>query len=172
MKTSGPGSTGLTFIWMPVLFSTFGVFGRVIGVLFFFCLSCAGLSSTLADIELASITLRDFGLPGRVATHAVVLGFFLVGLGSAFSLNFLTNQDFVWGFALMISGVMMQLLVMVYGGLKFRRVVVNKFGIGDWKLPIVWVFIVHVVAPIEAVGLLVWWAYDLIKDDPSKWANS
>ena len=64
----------------------------------------------------------------------------------------------------------MILLVVVYGGMKFRKVVVNKFGTDDWKLPILWVGIVQFIAPLEAVGLLVWWAYDLIKTDPSNWA--
>uniref|UniRef100_A0A1I8FSI9 AA_permease domain-containing protein n=1 Tax=Macrostomum lignano TaxID=282301 RepID=A0A1I8FSI9_9PLAT len=61
IKQSGPASTGLTFIWIPVLFGQFDVFGSILCVLFFLCLSFAGVSSLIANIELTSLTLQDFG---------------------------------------------------------------------------------------------------------------
>uniref|UniRef100_A0A1I8HEX3 AA_permease domain-containing protein n=1 Tax=Macrostomum lignano TaxID=282301 RepID=A0A1I8HEX3_9PLAT len=56
IKQSGPASTGLTFIWIPVLFGQFDVFGSILCVLFFLCLSFAGVSSLIANIELTSLT--------------------------------------------------------------------------------------------------------------------
>ena len=46
---------------MPVLFSTVGTFGRVLAVLFFLCLSFAGITSLMSNFELMTHTFQDFG---------------------------------------------------------------------------------------------------------------
>ena len=46
---------------MPVLFSSFGTFGRIIGVLFFFSLTCAGISSNMAFLETCVRSMEDVG---------------------------------------------------------------------------------------------------------------
>jgi NSS family neurotransmitter:Na+ symporter len=56
MKESGPASTGLTFIWMPLLFQQiFG--GHLLDVLFFLGLTFTGFSSLIAHMELLSRVL-------------------------------------------------------------------------------------------------------------------
>lgn len=162
IKDSGPASTGLTFIWIPVLFQQFGVFGNILCVLFFLCLSFAGISSLIANFELSSLTLQDFGIPRKFGTPIVIVVTFLVGLPSAMSVDVLRNQDFVWGFALMISGIMFQLLVIKFGFRAFQNDVVNNYGTNDWPLFTVTMIVIVVVAPLEAVGLLVWWGYEII----------
>uniref|UniRef100_A0A1I8JR01 Sodium-dependent neutral amino acid transporter B(0)AT3 n=1 Tax=Macrostomum lignano TaxID=282301 RepID=A0A1I8JR01_9PLAT len=47
---------GLTFIWIPVLFGQFRRLWQHPGVLFFLCLSFAGVSSLIANIELTSLS--------------------------------------------------------------------------------------------------------------------
>ncbi|VDD74023.1 unnamed protein product [Mesocestoides corti] len=162
MKESGPGSTGLTFTWIPVLMSKLGVMGRILCGLFFLCLSFAGVSSMIAYIELTARTIQDFGVKRIWATSASLVITFLVGVPSAVSIEILTNQDFVWGFALMISGLCYCGLVIHYNPLRYRQVIVNEFAISDWRLPTIWVFVMVVVVPIEAIGLIVWWAYQNI----------
>ena len=44
-----------------MLFSTIGTFGRVLCILFFACLSIAGVTSLVANMELVTHTLYDFG---------------------------------------------------------------------------------------------------------------
>ncbi|VDO56875.1 unnamed protein product [Schistosoma margrebowiei] len=61
MQLTGPGSTGLTFIWFPVLFESLGVFGRIVCLLFFICLTVAGLSTTISDLEVYTMVLDDCG---------------------------------------------------------------------------------------------------------------
>ncbi|TGZ70042.1 hypothetical protein CRM22_003410 [Opisthorchis felineus] len=61
MQKSGPGSTGLTFTWIPVLFSNFGTLGRVLCALFFLCLIFAGLSSLLANIQVYVLAAKEIG---------------------------------------------------------------------------------------------------------------
>ncbi|VDP97839.1 unnamed protein product [Trichobilharzia regenti] len=143
MQSNGPGSTGLTFTWIPVLFAYVGGFGRVLCSLFFLCLSFAGITSLIGHVQLTVITAKDLGLSHRQAAFAGLFLTLIFGLPSAFSINVLTNQDNVWGFALMLSGLAMAGLVLIYGPMKYRKVIVNDFGIGDWTLPIVWVFMIR-----------------------------
>ncbi|CAH8445374.1 unnamed protein product [Schistosoma mattheei] len=148
MQSNGPGSTGLTFTWIPVLFAYVGGLGRVLCSLFFLS--------------------KDLGLSHRQAAFAGLFLTLVFGMPSAISINVLTNQDNVWGFALMLSGLSMAGLIIIYGPMKYRKVIVNDFGIDDWKLPVVWVFMISVLVPLSGTGLIIWWAYDLIKSNP-KW---
>ncbi|KAF8561760.1 hypothetical protein P879_09443, partial [Paragonimus westermani] len=134
MQTNGPGSTGLTFTWIPVLFAYVGGIGRVLCALFFLCLSFAGITSLIGHVQLTVVTLKDLGC---------LLLTLIFGLPSAMSIQVLTNQDSVWGFALMLSGLAMAALVLAYGPMRYRKVIVNDFGIGDWKLSVAWVVMIR-----------------------------
>ncbi|KAK6960043.1 sodium-dependent transporter, partial [Biomphalaria glabrata] len=142
IKDSGPGSTGLTFIWIPVLFESVGVFGRVLACLFFLCLSLAGLTSIIASFELFTHTLVDFNLRRPFAILINTCLIFGFGMLSATNINILTNQDFVWSFALIINGFMLIILVFQVGVRNFRERVINSFGSDDWRLNIAWEWII------------------------------
>ncbi|PAA61817.1 hypothetical protein BOX15_Mlig030040g1 [Macrostomum lignano] len=174
IKTTGPASTGLTFVWIPILFGSLGVVGKLLCIMFFLCLCFAGLSTVIADVEHTSQTLCNFGLSRRLATPVCGLLMFSIGLPSALSIQVLDNQDFIWGFALLPSGLMFQALVFKVGWNTFKEDMVNKYGIGDWPLTNVTMVIILIVAPIEAIALLIWWIYDEISatadNDPgSRW---
>jgi len=51
-------------------------------------------------------------------------------------------QDFVWGFALLINGIMLQYMVIYYGTAKFRKELYNEYSTDDWTLPKVWEWMV------------------------------
>lgn len=219
-----------------MLFSTIGTFGRILCVLFFACLSIAGVTSLVANVEMVTHTLYDFGgnvtlsidiklkvnkfktliginilclcslkclfilmvkllkltefcwvillVPRKFGMPCTVLLLFLGGLASALNLDVLTNQvgllyndigtlfqfndllnklqenhlffddhksirtlvdlskDFVWGFALVINGFMLQIMVVTYGSRKFREEMFNRYSLGDWRLPRVWEWLV------------------------------
>ncbi|XP_071958674.1 uncharacterized sodium-dependent transporter YhdH-like isoform X1 [Antedon mediterranea] len=163
LKDNGPANTGLTFIWFPLLYETI-TGGRVLAVLFFFALSLAGLSSMIANVELFVHNVKDLGVKRWQATIGCTIIIFLIGVGSAVNLQFLLNQDFVWGFALIISGTLFLYMIYRYGVRNFRQDMFNNYSISDWQLPLVWEWIVKFIAPIEAVGLLVWWAIDTISN--------
>ncbi|XP_033640690.1 uncharacterized sodium-dependent transporter HI_0736-like [Asterias rubens] len=166
LQQNGPGNTGLTFVWMPILYNKING-GRVFMVFFFFSLLLAGFSSLVAQLELFVHNMKDFGVSRKIAAPVVALVVFFTGLGSALSLNFLVNQDFVWGFGLLLSGMALQFLVIRYGIHKFREELVNKFSESDWPLPVIWEWIVKFIAPLEAVTLIVWWAVTTIMNsDP------
>ena len=153
MRTSGPASTGLTFIWMPQLFAQMA-FGKALAVLFFLALSFAALSSLISMIELASRALVDFGLsrPRAVATVAGVG--FVLGVPSALNLTFFANQDFVWGVALMISGAFVAFAVVRYGASRLREELATP---EDWRLAPAWDTMIRYLIPLQAIVLLVWW---------------
>jgi SNF family Na+-dependent transporter len=142
LKTNGEANTGLTFIWMPVLFQHIGGGGRFLAIAFFFCLSLAGLSSLISLLELSIHTLTDFGVRRVPATVLIGSAAFLLGSASATDLSVLVNQDAVWGYALILCGCFLVFMVMKYDGFKFRRVLYNEYGMGDWSLPWVWVIVV------------------------------
>ncbi|KAH9498562.1 hypothetical protein Btru_007378, partial [Bulinus truncatus] len=168
IKDSGPGSTGLTFIWIPVLFESFGVFGRVLTCLFFLCLSLAGVASIIAGFELFTQTLIEFNLKRPYAIVICTCLTFGLGLLSATNIDILVNQDFVWSFGLIINGLMLITLVLVVGTNTFRQRIVNAFGSDDWKLTKAWVLIIKVIAPLEGLALIVWWSVDLIRSPPGE----
>ena len=166
MKTSGPASTGLTFIWMPQLFDKmFG--GGILSVLFFLGLTFAGFSSLIAQLELPSRVLVDTGMKRNRAIVVIVILVFLFGIPSARNLNFLSNQDFVWGVALMISGAMIAAMI-IKQGVNNIRLEINSVD-EDRKLGKWWVYVITWFIPVAAAILLIWWlAQSFI---PGEWYN-
>lgn len=170
MKTSGPASTGLTFIWMPQLFVKM-TGGIIFAILFFLGLTFAAFSSLISMIELASRVLVDLGIPRKRATVAVCVVGFMLGLPSAISVDFLANQDFVWGVGLMVSGAFMSFAIIKFNPTKFRKDIVNieesKYTLGAW-----WGVIIKIVVPVEVITLLTWWIYRSATEyAPETWYN-
>ncbi len=157
MKTSGPASTGLTFIWMPQLFARIPL-GNVLAILFFLGLAFAAFSSLISMIELATRVLVDGGLSRPRAIMAVCGVGFALGIPSAVNLTFFGNQDFVWGVALMISGAFVAFAVLRYGVSAFRLDCVDGSP-DDWSAGRAWEVMIGRVVPVLAVVLLVWWLY-------------
>ena len=169
MADSGPASTGLTFIWMPQLFAQLP-FGRVFMILFFTALAFAAFTSLIAMIELFTRVLVDLGASRRRAVQITGAFGFLAGLPSALSLQFLGNQDWVWGVALMVSGLFFAIAVIRAGVGKFRKEQLNHAAsdihIGRW-----WEVVIRILVPLQAVVLLVWWLWQARGWDPTGWLN-
>ncbi|HKK47157.1 MAG TPA: sodium-dependent transporter [Balneolaceae bacterium] len=164
MQTSGPASTGLTFIWMPQLFAKMPI-GNVFAVLFFLGLSFAAFSSLISMIELASRVLVDLGISRTQATISVGIVGFLLGLPSAIWTEFLANQDFVWGVGLLISGGLVSFAVIQYGPQKLRLGFLPD--VSDGETGKTWDVLIGKVVPIQAVVLLIWWLSTVY--DPQDW---
>jgi NSS family neurotransmitter:Na+ symporter len=166
MKTSGPASTGLTFIWMPQLFNKmFG--GGLLSVLFFLGLTFAGFSSLIAMLELPSRVMVDAGMKRNSAIFVIVILVFLFGIPSARNLNFLSNQDFVWGVGLMISGALIAAMILKQGVNEVRgeiNSVPGDMNLGKW-----WVYVITWFIPVAAVILLIWWLAQSFV--PGEWYN-
>ncbi|MDH3746051.1 MAG: sodium-dependent transporter [Acidobacteriota bacterium] len=159
----GAGNEGLTFVWMPQLFAQMPA-GGFFMVFFFLALSFAALTSLISMIELITRVLIDAGLSRRRAVVWVAAAGFVFGVPSALSLDFLHNQDWVWGVGLMLSGFFFALAARRFGVERLRQEVVLEgadFEVGRW-----WTFLVSVVVPIEALVLLGWWLWEARGWDP------
>ncbi|CAL8102015.1 unnamed protein product [Calicophoron daubneyi] len=156
-------SRNYSAIRIPVLFSKVGILGRILCALFFLCLTFAGVSSLLSAIQAYVFTIKEMGVPHRIAVSVALVLTFLIGLPSALSLEFLDNQDNTWGYALIISGLIMASVSIIYGPIRFRRVLVNEYGTNDWNVPIIWIPIITFVVPIIGIALIIWWIYDYVR---------
>jgi len=170
MKDSGPASTGLTFIWMPQLFEQM-LGGKILALLFFLGLSFAALSSLISMIELSGRPFIDAGIDRKKTIILVGVIGFALGIPSAVNLNFLANQDFVWGVALMISGALVAFALAKYGAEKLQAEASEGVE-GDWKAGPFWLFVMKFLIPLQAVVLLVWWmALSATSYAPDDWYN-
>ncbi|KAJ7361899.1 hypothetical protein OS493_014545 [Desmophyllum pertusum] len=169
LREDGYANTGLTFLWMPVLYEPLGIAGRVLSSLFFLCLSLGGISSLVAMIELPVHTLEEMRVPRKYGLPVVFVVLFCVGLPSALDLDILVNQDFVWAFGQILAGVITISLPIRYGASKFRDDLVNQFGLDDWKLPRIWDYIINFIGPVIALALFVSFVIDTVKDEKTEW---
>lgn len=168
MQTSGPASTGLTFIWMPLLFAQMPG-GTVVAILFFLGLAFAAFSSLISMIELATRTFCDGGMARPKAVGMVVAVGFALGVPSALNLTIFANQDFVWGVALMISGAFVAFAVIRYGADRFAREELTSPG--DWHAGALWKGLIRYAVPLQAAILLLWWMSLAATDYAEHWWN-
>lgn len=169
MKTSGPASSGLTFIWLPQLFSTMFM-GRPLAVLFFLGLIFAGFSSLISMFELSARVLVDRGMKRNLSIGIVVSIVYVMGIPSVISLDFLNNQDFVWGIGLIISGVFIAILSIRYGLNKLKQGLEDVTT--DWKLTKWWNLDLKYLVPAASVLLIIWWlSLSITVFTPEDWYN-
>jgi len=168
LQLGGPGNTALSFLWIPALFQQMP-FGRLSLILFFFALVVAAISSLIAMIELGTRIFMDAGMDRRSAVKFVVVGGFLLGLPSAYSIQFLMNQDNVWGIGLMVSGFLFAVAVNKFGVRRFREELIeparNDIPVGRWfDILLKWVI------PAEFLVMIAWWLYQATISDPRWWS--
>ncbi len=153
---SGPAATGLTFVWIPILFGKLP-FGQFFSAVFFLALSAAALSSLIAMVELATRVLIDFGMKRQKAIKVVFAAAFVGGIPSALSLGFFVNQDWAWGLGLMVSGGIFAFAAIKYGLSRVRIELINLPGneihLGRWFNSLF-----GVLVPAEFTVLISWWA--------------
>ena len=86
------------------------------------------------------------------------------------SFGVLHNQDWVWGVALMVSGLFFSIAVITHGVRRFREQQLNHadsdVSIGGW-----WDIVIGVLVPLQAVILLVWWLYQARQWNPDGWLD-
>jgi NSS family neurotransmitter:Na+ symporter len=179
VRSSGPASTGITFVWIPVLFRQMPAAGQLLSILFFVGLAFAALSSLIALVELAVRTFTDLGLQRRAAV-ALTAGLALVlGMPSAVNLPFieghsgltvLNNQDWVWGLGLMVSGTLLSFSVAFHGARRFyaEYIAGPEGGSGKGAL---FAWMLTWLVPAQAVTLLGWWFWKAWSGVPAFDAN-
>lgn len=148
------GNQALTFTVIPKLFSTF-TGGSILSVIFFLAFFMAAFSSLLPMLELFISNLRDMGLTRKSASVRAAIFCIVFGLPSAYSLDFFSNQDWVWGIGLVISGLLIMAAVLKYGAKKFKEDYIDSDS--DFKVS-TYYFVVCIGFNL-ALGLVLiyWW---------------
>lgn len=171
ISQSGPANTGLTFIYLPVLFtklSDSNLINTFFASLFFLALFFAAFTSLISMVELATRTLIDFGIKRKKSIITIALIGFFLGIPSALDLNFLVNQDWVWGVGLILSGAFVSFSIIKFGVEKFRTEIINGYG-SDIKIGRWYNFVIGLLVPIQVVVLVSWWLISSIGWDEQWW---
>jgi NSS family neurotransmitter:Na+ symporter len=163
------GNEGLTFKWIPILFSKIPS-GAFFLALFFLALCFAAFSSLIAQLELITRIFMDSGLNRKKAVKVVGICCFVLGIPSAISMGFFKNQDWVWGMGLIVSGSFFLILVLKVGPKKIREEIIthpeHKIRLGRW-----FDYLVKFILPLQLIAMLVWWFWDSYSSDPENWLN-
>ncbi|MFY0652327.1 MAG: sodium-dependent transporter [Cyclobacteriaceae bacterium] len=160
------GNQALTFTIIPKLFANIPG-GGLLSSLFFLALFLAALSSLLPMIELSISQMTHVGMARRSAAVLTFVFFLLLGLPSAYSLDFFSNQDWVWGVGLILSGLFIAIGVLNYGAKKFKHDMIDNDS--DFKVSSHYFTICISIAVILALVLIYWWLSQGYSDYP--WFN-
>ena len=164
------GNTGLTFVWIPQVFARMPAGGLFLP-LFFLAMFCAALSSLIAMVELGTRVLIDAGATRARAVRLVVGAAVVCGAPSAVSMAVFENQDWVWGLALMVSGLFIAVAAIRYGVDSFRDDFVNTHA-GGRRAGRLWGWILKYLVPVEFAAMFGWWMYQAAAVyDPEGWWN-
>ena len=148
------GNQALTFTVIPILFSNIKS-GALLSSVFFMALFFAALSSLLAMIELLIKNLSDLGFSRVKSTKNVIFFFIIFGFPSAYSLDFFTNQDWVWGIGLIVSGLFILYAVAKYGFSKFKKNFIDSDS--DFKVSFIYFKTCMILNIPLAIFLIYWW---------------
>lgn len=165
----GSGNYGLTFIYVYQLFSTIPG-GRFISFVFFFLLTMAALTSLFSMIEVGAKMLIDLGYSRHKAVLVICGLGFLVGCFSAWSLNNIDNQDWVWGLGLLLSGALFSFAAWKYGVEKIRTEELNGEG-ALYHFPKWYYNTCMYLMPILVFGMIGWWLIQTKDWFPETWMN-
>ncbi len=171
ISQSGPANTGLTFIYLPLLFtklSESNLINTLFASGFFLALFFAAFTSLISMVELATRTMIDFGFNRTRAIIIIAILGFTLGIPSALDLKFLVNQDWVWGVGLILSGAFISFSIIRYGVDKFRTEVINGYG-SDVKIGKWYNFAIGILVPIQVIVLISWWLISSIGWDTEWW---
>lgn len=162
------GNYGLTFVYMAQLFTqmTGGLF---MSIIFFVALAFAAVTTLIAMVELVTRILMDFGIERRKAIVWVVAVCFVMGIPSAISIDFLGNQDWVWGIGLLVGCMFYAIAAAKYGIEKIAKEEID--AVSDIKVAKYWMFTIKYCVPVIFVAFLSWWAYQSIIWYPDTWWN-
>lgn len=162
------GNEGLAFIYFAALFGEMPGGRWFFAPLFFLALALAGVSSLIAMVELATRNVMDMGLTRHRAVGGVVVVAFFAGIPSALSLEFFSNQDFVWGVALLIGGLLAAVAMMKYGVERARAEIDAD---SDFRVLAWWSWCIRIF-PVLFVLLLGWWFFQAVTVfAPDTWWN-
>ena len=165
----GQGNFGLTFIYIYQLFTTIPG-GRFVSFIFFGLLAVAAITSLFSMIEVGVKCVVDLGVSRKKAVVGVCFAGFVVGCFSAWSLNNIDNQDWVWGLGLLVSGAFIAILAIKYGVEKLRKEEVNAEG-ADIHFPKAYFNTCMYIMPVLVAVMVGYWLLQTKEWFPDTWLN-
>ena len=157
------GSNGLAFIALTGVFQTLPG-GRLFAALFWIALLCASITTQIAIISILYQPLADLGFTPKKC--AIVGGglIILVGIPSAWSLDFFSNQDFVVGMGMVFGAGFSCIAFIKYGAEKVRQNFINNPYTG-LHMPKWWTISVY-ITPVLCLVIIVYFSVSSITTDP------
>ena len=151
------GGIGLAFIVFPKVFSIMGVWGNILGVLFFMCLIFAGLTSSVSLVEAVTAPIIDKTGWNRkkVVTWICVLGFVA-------SIAFATNaglylldiiDNFINNYGIVVIGLLEAFVIgwiIKPAAIRNHTNSVSYFKIGKW-----WDITIKYITPVILAFMLI-----------------
>jgi len=159
------GNQALTFTIIPLLFSNIPG-GDYLSVLFFMALFVASFSSLLPMIELFLQNVMDLSLSKNRTLTIVIICFIAFGFPSAWSLNFFSNQDWVWGVGLIVTGLFIMIGVALNNPRSFKAEAIDVGS--DIELSTRFFVLAIYANIVVAFFLIYWW---LSQDYSATWFN-
>ncbi|ANQ47645.1 sodium-dependent transporter [Flammeovirga sp. MY04] len=147
------GNTALTFTIIPLLFAKIP-YGEFLGMVFFVAFAMAAFSSLISMTELCIRTFTDLKFDRTKASIITALLCMIFGFPSAYSLDFFSNQDWVWGLGLLISGIFIVFAVHKNGISSFKKNFIDKDS--SVILPN-WMYKTAMIVNIPIGLFLIWW---------------
>ena len=147
------GNQALTFTIIPMLFANVPG-GAFLSVIFFLALFVAAFSSLLPMLELFLKNVADLNIPRRTTLVVVIVCFVVFGFPSAMSLDFFSNQDWVWGVGLILSGLFILIAVSMNNPGEFKETTIDVGS--DMKFPTSF-FKAAITGNIAVAAFLIYW---------------
>jgi NSS family neurotransmitter:Na+ symporter len=168
------GNEGLAFIHLTRLF-TLMPGGIVIAGVFFMAMAFAAITSMISGFEITVRNFMDHGWTRNKSLTVTSSLIFIFGIPAALIVleggvpAYLKNQDHVWSFGLIVSGMFVFFAVWKFGINHFRETLVNTewndLYIGRW-----WVYVMYLF-PIQFMFLMLWFFSQSIAAYPNSWWN-
>jgi NSS family neurotransmitter:Na+ symporter len=168
------GNEGLAFIHLTRLFALMPG-GLVIAAVFFMAMAFAAITSMISGFEITVRNFMDHGWTRNKSLMVTSSLIFLCGIPAAIIVleggvpAYLKNQDHVWSFGLIVSGMFVFFAVWKYGIPHFRETLVNTewndLYIGRW-----WEYIMYLF-PLQFTFLMLWFFGQSISAHPDSWWN-
>ncbi|MBU9710764.1 sodium-dependent transporter [Evansella tamaricis] len=149
---------GLVFVVLPGIFESLGGMGQVFGILFFFLLAAAALSSAVSLLEVAvAYFMRQFNWSRKQTSLIIGAIIFLLGIPSSlgmgvwsdvtfFGKDILDSMDFIASNVFLPLGGLIIALFIGWGWKRVDALEASDFGESTWGT--VWLGILRYFAPI------------------------
>ncbi len=157
------GNQALTFTIIPKLFAEIPG-GSYLAVIFFLAFFLAAFSSLLPMIELFIKNITDLGIVRKNAAFTAAIIAMILGFPSAWYLDFFSNQDWVWGIGLIITGLLFVFAAFKNGIISFKTDFIDADS--DFKVPNFYFVAAMSFNAILAIILIYWWMSQGYSDNP------